>query len=78
MMELLNLVVDGQITTQEQAANLLAEEATEMAAYQNISVEEARTKLLEDISRVSRYLSHKQADNLIELFQAKPQPKESD
>ena len=65
---ILNLVLDQQITTKEQAAALVAEEVAEMVAHYELSEEEARKRLLGNIGYVTGYLSHKQADNVMELF----------
>jgi hypothetical protein len=68
MLQILNLVQDGEISTKEQAAALVAEEAAENAVVLKITEEEARATLLANIGYVTGYLSHKQADNVMELF----------
>jgi len=68
MLAIVNLVQDGQITTKQQAAALVAEEVAAMVEFYKISAEEARKTLLEHIGHVTGYLSHKQADNIMELF----------
>lgn len=69
MLGILNLVQDGQITTKEQAAALVAEEVAEMVERYNVSAEEAKKTLLSNIGYVTKYLSHKQADNVMDLFE---------
>jgi hypothetical protein len=68
MMEILNLAIDGKITTKEQAATLVNEEVAAIAGHYQVSEEEARKKLLESIGYVTGYLSHEQADHVMELF----------
>jgi hypothetical protein len=65
---ILNLVIDQQITTKEQAAALVEEEVAEMVAHSDLSAEEARKRLLANIGYVTGYLAHKQADYVMELF----------
>jgi hypothetical protein len=68
MLQIINLVVDGEITTSEQADALVETEAAEAAEFYNQPIEEARTKLLHNIGYVTGYLSHKAADHVMELF----------
>jgi hypothetical protein len=68
MWEIINLAVDGVITTKEQAAALVAHEAAEISATCKIGVDEAKARLLEQIGYVTGYFSHKQADRIMELF----------
>jgi hypothetical protein len=68
MMAIINLVMDGEVTTKEQAAAVVDHETRERANFYAIPVEEARNKLLSQIGYVTCYLSHKQADNVMELF----------
>ena len=68
MLTIINLVVDGEITTSEQAAALVETEAAEAAEFYNQPIEEARTKLLQRIGYVTGYFSHQQADKIMELF----------
>jgi hypothetical protein len=68
MMEILNLAIDGKITTKEQAAALVNEEVAAIVMVYHLSEEEARKKLLESIGYVTGYLSHDQADHVMELF----------
>jgi hypothetical protein len=68
MREIINLAVDEELKTKEQAAALVEQEAAEIAEHNGISVEDARAKLLEDIGYVTGYLSHEQADRIMELF----------
>jgi hypothetical protein len=68
MMEMLNLVIDGEITTKDQAAALVTEEVRAIAEFYHLSEEEARKRLLESIGYVTGYLSHDQADHVMELF----------
>jgi hypothetical protein len=71
MMEILNLVIDKQITTKEQAAALVEAEVRDMVAFYYVShlnEEEARKRLLANIGYVTGYLSHQQADLVMELF----------
>jgi hypothetical protein len=68
MLQIINLAIDGEITTKEQAAALVEAEATEAAAFYSMSREEARCKLLDNIGYVTGYLSHKAADHIMELF----------
>ena len=69
MMAIINLVVDGEITTKEQAAAIVDEEAREYAHFHGTTIQEQRAILLENIGYVTGYLSYKQADNIMELFQ---------
>jgi hypothetical protein len=77
MMTFLNLIVDNEITTREQAAALVEQEAQVMAEFYQITQEEAKEKLLANIQEVTRYLSHKKAADVRELFgiEHPPQPK---
>jgi hypothetical protein len=68
MMEILNLVMDGKISTKEQAAALVNEEVAALVEHYQLSEEEARKRLLESIGYVTGYLSHQQADRVMELF----------
>lgn len=68
MMQIINLVVDRQITTKEQAAELVETEAAEIAEHYKITQEEARSRVLENIGYVTGYLSHSAADHIMELF----------
>jgi hypothetical protein len=68
MMEILNLAIDRQITTKEQAAALVKEEVAAIAEHYQLSKKEARKRLLESIGYVTGYLSHEQADHVMELF----------
>lgn len=67
-MQIINLVTDGEITTKEQAAALVAEEVAEATAFYQISEEESRLRILTNIGYATGYLSHKQADTLMDLF----------
>ena len=68
MCQIINLVIDGEIHTKQAAAALVEEEAQEAAEFYKMPLEEARTKLLHNIGYVTGYLSHQQADNVMELF----------
>ena len=68
MLQIINLVVDGKITTKKQAAALIDEEVKEYAPALKISEAEARSKLLENIGYVTGYFSHDAADKIMELF----------
>lgn len=67
-MEIVNLVQDGKITTKQQAAALVDEEARAMAEFYQINEQEARATLLSNIGYVTGYFSHEEADNIMELF----------
>lgn len=69
MNQIINLVIDREITTKEQAYALVEQEAAEAAEFYKRSVEESRAILLENIGYVTGYLSHQQADNVLEIFQ---------
>jgi hypothetical protein len=68
MMEILNLVIDRHITTKQQAAAMVNEEAQAIMEHYHISAEEAKARLLGNIGYVTGYLSHAQADLVMELF----------
>ena len=68
LFEILRLVVDGVITTKEEAAALVDEEVKEAVAAQHITAEDARKNLLASIGYASGYYSYKTADRLLELF----------
>jgi len=68
MLQIINLVVDSKITTKEQAAALVKEEAAEASAFYKITNEQATARLLESIGYVTGYFSHEQADRIMELF----------
>jgi hypothetical protein len=71
MAQIINLVIDGEITTKEQAAALVEEEVRDRVAFYYIShvtAEQARTSLLMQIGYVTGYCSHEQADKIMELF----------
>jgi hypothetical protein len=69
MWQIVNLVTDLKITTQEQARALVDEEARECAAAYNLTEGEARRRLLDQIGYVSRYYSDAEAVHLMELFE---------
>src|SRR5271155_2446298 len=66
--EIVNLVVDGQLTTQEQANALIEDEVADRAKICNITEEEARSVLLANIGYTTGYMTHAQADTIMELF----------
>lgn len=68
MNQIINLVIDGEITTKEQAAALVDEEAREYAEALHIDEAGARANVLSGIGYVTGYLSHAQADRIMELF----------
>jgi hypothetical protein len=68
MLEIVNLVVDGKITTKEQAAALVDEEVAEGVKAYKITEAQARKNLLASIGYVTGYLDHKQGDVIMELF----------
>lgn len=68
MMEILNLAIDRQITTKEQAAALVNEETQAIVEHFHLSEEEARKRLLANIGYVTVYLCHQEADHVMELF----------
>lgn len=68
MLEIINLAIDREITTKEQAAALVTQEATERAQFYKIGEDAAKARLLDHIGYVTGYLSHKQADEIMELF----------
>lgn len=68
MWEIINLAVDRKITTKEQAAALVKEEAAEIAGFYKITNEQATARLLNNIGYVTGYCSHEQADTIMELF----------
>jgi hypothetical protein len=68
MDDIVKAIIDGKINTKEQAAALVAEEAAEMATFYGKPIEEARAILLSNIGYVTGYMSHAQADHVMELF----------
>jgi hypothetical protein len=68
MAEIVNLFVDGMIESKEAAAELVDREAKDAAEFYGIDLEEAKKKLLSNIGYVTGYLSHDQADRMMELF----------
>lgn len=68
MWQIINLVVDGEIATKEQAAALVKIEAAEAAEFYKISEGEATARLLENIGYMTGYFSSEQADRIMELF----------
>lgn len=69
MNQIINYVVDGEVTTQEQARALVKAEAAERAEFYHISEAEATAALLANIGYVTGYCSDEQADRIMELFE---------
>jgi hypothetical protein len=69
MREIMNLVVDGEINTKQQAAALVAEEAAEMAQLCGKSADEWREILLANIGYCTGYYDNATADRIMELFE---------
>jgi hypothetical protein len=69
MLQIINLAIDGEVTTKEQAAALVKLEAAEAAAFYKISEAEATARLLENIGYVTGYFSSEQADKIMDLFE---------
>lgn len=67
--EILNLVTDGRITTQEQAREIVKQEAERAALYYEISVEKARENILASIGYATGYYSHTFALHVLDLFE---------
>jgi hypothetical protein len=68
MVDIVNLFVDGKITSKEIAAALVDEEAKKAVDFYGIDFEEAKKRLLSNIGYVTGYLTHAQADKMMELF----------
>lgn len=66
--QLINLVIDGEIRTKEQAAAIIQEESELRAAKYGGEPASFREGLLEVIGHWSRYLSNSWADTLLELY----------
>ena len=67
--EVFGMVQDGAITTREQAAAYVAEEAGRIAQAYNLTLEEASRRLLDNIGYCTGYCSHEHADRIMDLFQ---------
>ena len=67
-MDILNLVVDGKVTTQDQAAALVEQEVTEAADFYKMDVAVARANIRASIGYVTGYLDPKRADQMMDLF----------
>jgi hypothetical protein len=68
MCEIVSSIIDGEINTKEQAAALVAHEAAEMAAFYGKPIEEMKAVLLSNIGYTTGYMTHAQADQVLELF----------
>ena len=68
MNEIVNLVVDGKITTKEQAAALVEQEVTGIVEFYKLPRKKARAALLHNIGYVTGYLDIKRADQMMDLF----------
>jgi hypothetical protein len=66
--EIMNLVTDGEITTREQAAAIIAEEVAARVQSRGITEAEARLGLLDSFAYISHYLSRQKAAQLSDLF----------
>jgi glutamate synthase domain-containing protein 3 len=69
MHDIVCFIVDGEINTKDQAAALVAKEAEEMAQVYDLTVEEARKRLLANIGYVTGYFDHATADKVFEIFE---------
>jgi hypothetical protein len=70
--QILSAVVDGEISTRQQATALLNEETGDLALFLGISEDEARAKLLGNIAAIAgRYHSPKNRKLISDLFQLK-------
>lgn len=67
--QILNLVVDGQINTPQEGAQVIAEESAQLATAAAITQEEAQARLLHNIGYASGYLSRGLAYRVLELYQ---------
>ena len=68
MNEIINLVIDGKVTTKAQAAALVEQEAAEAADFYKMSAKKARANLLHNIGYWTGYLDLKRADEIMDLF----------
>jgi hypothetical protein len=68
MMEITHLVIDGKINTKEQAAQLISEEAAELAKMMNATETETRAVILLNIGYATGYYDHATADRIMDLF----------
>jgi hypothetical protein len=66
--EILNLALDGEITTPEEAAELIEEEVTDRIMVCHISAAEARSTVLENIGYATGYMTPENADRINDLF----------
>jgi hypothetical protein len=68
MNEIVNLFVDGKITSKAEAAALVDAEAKEAAEFYGLPFETTKANILSNIGYVTGYLSHAQADRMMEMF----------
>lgn len=66
--DILNLVTDEFITTKAQAAQIIEEEITARIAVAHVTEEEAREVLLHNIGYATGYMTAKQGDRVMRLF----------
>ena len=66
--QIINLVVDGEIATPEQAAALVCEEGREAAAFYNIPVVQAVSNVLEGIDLAIDRMASPLAEKFLLLF----------
>ena len=66
--DILNLVVDGFVTTKAQAAQIIEEEITARIAIAHLTEQEARDVLLTNIGYATGYMSARTGDKIMRLF----------
>lgn len=66
--EILNLVVDGEVSTREQAMTVIEEEVQGRANLLTMTTNEARHNLLDAIGFATAYMSVEMADKVMFLY----------
>jgi len=71
MSEIVNLVVDGKLTTQREARAIVDEQAQNLAAIEQLTVDEAREEFRRDLALAAILCTPSQRDRLREIFELK-------
>ena len=69
MSEILNLVVDGKLTSKQEARAIVEEQAENLAAIEETTVDEARAEFRRDIELATHLYSPVHRENIRELFE---------
>jgi hypothetical protein len=67
--QLINLVIDGEVSTVEAARIIIADEVAERVHITGGTTKHARAVLLENVGYCSGYCTHEQADRIMELYE---------